>query len=1039
MADARSVGNAGGAAAETPNPLLSGLVAALQHVAIGMAVVAPDGQVVAINRAFGRMLGLERDDPLPADVLAIVDPAGRADDANAWSLLAAGQTASCEREQRFACQDGEHRWGNVAVSALRDDAGGFIGALAHIQDITAQKTAEATLRENEARLTALVEQLPVALYRQEPGAAGSFHYVSPLFEQISGLRQSDLPTSFEELLDRVHPADRSDVRAADERAGRTGQPEQIRYRLKGRNGNWVWVDNRTVLMRDADGRPLAWHGALLDITSRVRLEASLRESEMRFRRAFEDAAIGMSLGSPGASSQVCLDANAAYCRIVGRSREELVGLPFEALTHPDDVARYRGQMARLHAGEADAFETEQRYLRPDGSIVVGRLTVSAVRDEAGEILYDFGQLQDITPYKAASAALREQQDQLRKLVEHLPAALYRQDAPADGSATYVNPNFATLLDLEPDELPLGFPAFFARVHPDDRDAVSRGAARAEQTGEPMDLQYRLQRGDGEWTWVHDRSVLERDEQGRPRSWTGILLDISERKRLEASVRENEERFRSIFEDAGIGMATIDARGRILDANLAMGEFLGYSRDDLRRLAITDITHPDDVGAAIDAARRLATGETPIHAVEKRFLRSDGRAVWGDVTLNAVRDADGGFVCLIAQVQDITARKRAETALRESEARFRALVQNDPDVILILNDALRVTFVSPSARDAFGIAPEALLGPIEPALRFIHPADLERALTHFGDLRGSPGAIASAEARIKHREQGWRWFLITVANRVDDPGIDGYLFNLRDITDRKQAALALEAALETQQAAIAELQWLNQSKSRFLSTISHEFRTPLTAIIGYSEFLTANAGNPDAVAEDAAVIHREASRLNRMVDDVLLLDRVDAGRLPLQREPLDVNTLVEDVVIAFRPLTDKHQIVLSLAPDLRLLAGDHDRVHQAITNLVSNAVKYSPGGGAVTIATRNDGDAVVLSVADQGIGIAPTDLPRIFDRFERIESGIAGRISGAGLGLSIVQEIAALHGGRIWAESEPGVGSTFFLALPSADSSGAASG
>lgn len=1157
MAPARTIRNRGGPGSGI-GAVLSRLVAALQHVAIGMAVVGPDGQVVAINRAFGRMLGLERDDPLPDDVLAIVGPAERADDAAAWSLLASGSAASYEREQRFAHKDGKIRWGSVTISALRDDAGGFSGALAHIQDITAQKAAEASIRENEARLTALVEQLPVALYRQEPGAAGAFHYVSPLFEQLSGLRQSDLPANFGELLARVHPDDRAAVRAADERAGRTGEPAHVQYRLQGGNGDWVWVDNGAVLMRDDDGRPVAWHGALLDITARVRLEAALRESEMRFRRAFEDAAIGMSLGSP---DTICLDANAAYCRIVGRSREELIGLHFEVLTHPDDVETYRRQVARLHAGESDAFEIEQRYLRPDGSIVIGRLTVSAVRDETGDILYDFGQLQDITPYKAASAALREQQDRLRKLVEHLPAALYRQDAPADGSATYVNPSFAALLGLEPNELPLGFPAFFGRVHPDDREAVARAAAHAEHSGEPMDIEYRLQRGDGEWAWVHDRSVLERDPDGRPRSWTGILLDISERKRLEASlreseahlraivehvpaavyrlepgadgrftyasprfsvltglslerrdghleafftrvhpddvaavrtadvasgqtgdnfdveyrlrsddgswiwvqdrstllrdedgrplawhgimldvterkrleasVRESEERFRSIFEDAGIGMATIDSHGAIIDANQAMACFLGYPRDALRRLAIPDITHPDDLTAAVTAARRLATGESQIHAAEKRFVRADGQPVWGDVTLTAVRDADGAVLCLIAQVQDISARKDAETALRDSEARFRALVENDPDVILILSDALRVSFASPSTRDAFGAAPEELLGPIEPALRFIHPADLERALARFDELRGNHGAVASAEARIKHRDQGWRWFLITVANRVDDPGIDGYLFNLRDITDRKHAALALEAALETQLAAIAELERLNQSKSRFLSTISHEFRTPLTAIIGYSEFLTASAGDPTAVAEDAAVIHREASRLNRMVDDVLLLDRADAGRLPLQRQPLQLNDIVQDVVAAFRPLTEGHRIVLSLARDLALVDGDRDRLLQAMTNLVSNAVKYAPGGGRITIATRNDGDYVLLSVQDQGIGIAAADLPRIFDRFERIESGIAGRISGAGLGLPIVREITALHGGRVWAESEPGIGSTFSLALPAA--------
>jgi PAS domain S-box-containing protein len=1016
----------GGGAAGASGAELAGLVTALQHVAIGMAVVGADGQVIAINHAFGRMLGHERGDTLPDAVLAVVDPAEQRGDGAPWARLAAGEIASYEREQRFVRQDGVVRWGGVTISALRKDAGEFIGALAQIQDVTAQKAAEATMRENEARLVVLVEQLPVALYRQEPGAAGAFHYVSPLFEQVSGLRQDDLPTSFAELLERVHPDDRAAVRAADERARRTGEPARVQYRLRGGNGEWLWVDNRTVLMRDDGGRPLAWHGALLDITARVRLEASLRESEMRFRRAFEDAAIGMSLGSP---DLICLDANAAYCRIVGRPREELIGVPFASLTHPDDLDAYHQQMARLRAGATNAFEIEQRYPRPDGSTVIGRLTVSAVRDETGAILYDFGQLQDITPYKAASAALRESEAHLRTIVEQVPAAVYRLEPGADGRFTYASPRFAAFTGLSLERREGHLEAFFARVHPDDIAAVRAGDAHSGHTGDNFDLEYRLRSDDGTWIWVHDRATLLRDEAGHPLAWHGILLDVTERKRLEASLRESEERFRSIFEGAGIGMLMLDPRGPILDANRSISRLLGYSRDELLAMTFHDLTHLADLEAAIEAARRVASGEVDVHIFEKRWLRQDGQTVWSDVTLNPVRGSAGETLCLIAQVQDITARKAAEAAMRESEARFRALVQNDPDVILIVDDTMRATFVSPSARDVFGVPPETLLGPLAPALRFIHPADLEGALARFEGLAGRPGAVATAEVRIKRRGQDWRWFLITAANRRDAPGIDGYLLNLRDITDRKEAALALEAALDTQRTAIAELEWLNQSKSRFLSTISHEFRTPLTAIIGYSEFLVANAGDSVAVAEDAAVIHREASRLNRMVDDVLLLDRVDAGRLPLQREPLAINTLVEDVVDTFRPLTERHQVVLALADDLHAVEGDRDRMLQAITNLVSNAVKYSPGGGEITIATRNHGDEVLLTVQDQGLGIAPADLPRVFDRFERVESGNAGRIWGTGLGLSIVREIAALHGGRVWVESEPGIGSTFFLSLP----------
>jgi signal transduction histidine kinase len=198
--------------------------------------------------------------------------------------------------------------------------------------------------------------------------------------------------------------------------------------------------------------------------------------------------------------------------------------------------------------------------------------------------------------------------------------------------------------------------------------------------------------------------------------------------------------------------------------------------------------------------------------------------------------------------------------------------------------------------------------------------------------------------------------------------------------------------------------------------------------------TLAAGEPNpALTEDAAVIYRDASRLNRLVDDILFVDRVDAGHMSLKMISVDINALIRDVVATFRPLTDSHRFPLDLDPSLRPIDGDRDRLAQAITNLVSNAVKYSPAGGTVAITTRNDGDDVVISVRDEGIGVAKEDLSRIFDRFERVETGIAGRIAGTGLGLSIVQEIASLHGGRLWADSELGLGSTFHLAIPASAS------
>jgi PAS domain S-box-containing protein len=886
----------------------------------------------------------------------------------------------------------------------------------------------------------------------------------------------------------------------------------------------------------------------------ARLELSLRDSETRFRRAFEDAAIGMSLGNREA---FCVEANAAYCRILGRPRAEIVGHAFAEFTHPDDYATYTRQHARLIAGEVESYELEKRYLRPDGSVVVGLLTCSAVRDDSGAFLYDIGQLQDITARKTAEAALRESDARLEALLTHLPAALYRQDAPGDGSATYVSPSFATMLGLDPADFPLGFSAFFDRIHPDDRARALRDAAVSEETGAPFDLEYRLRRADGGWIWVHDRSAIERDAAGRPVAWTGVILDVTERKQLEAALREHETqlrsiveqlpaaiyhyaaapvsrytfatsrfealaglplgpegmaleeyfarihpddigfvreldelvartgqpydaryrmcgpagqwrwvhdravlerdergapvawhgvllditaekelegsldeseaRFRSIFEGAGIGMALSAPDGTILVANPAMGRFLGYAPDELTGVRIDDITHPDDRPAQEALRRRLHAGEIDAYMLEKRYLRRDGSTAWGLINATPIRDDTGAPRAVIGQIQDITSRKETEAALRESEARFRALVQHDPDVTVVVNAERQIVYVSPAAMAALGAPPEELLGPEEEAYRYVHPHDLDAAVALFDRVADVPGASASVETRLWHHQRGWLWFQISVANLLADPGVRGYLFKLRDVTERKQSELATQTALETQQMAIAELERLNQSKTRFLATISHEFRTPLTAIIGFSELLAAGAD--PAAAEDAAIIHREASRLNRMVDDVLLIERLEAGRLVLARQPLDLNAVVRDVVEACRPLAAGHRFTLALDPALRPVSGDPDRLAQALTNLVGNAIKYSAPGSTVTLTSRNDGDEVEIAVRDEGVGIAPEDVERIFDRFERVERGIAGRVAGTGLGLAIAQEIAHLHHGRLAVESEPGFGSTFFLRLP----------
>lgn len=244
---------------------------------------------------------------------------------------------------------------------------------------------------------------------------------------------------------------------------------------------------------------------------------------------------------------------------------------------------------------------------------------------------------------------------------------------------------------------------------------------------------------------------------------------------------------------------------------------------------------------------------------------------------------------------------------------------------------------------------------------------------------------------------------------------------------------LAAALQETRRQAAELQRLDRAKSDFVSMVAHEFRTPLTGIQGFSEILRDYDLSLEEIREYAGDINNDARRLTRMINAQLDLDRMTSGRVELHREPVDLDALVTDLVDHLAQLSPDHAIRLDLGGDLPAVDGDRDRLIQVASNLIANAVKYAPGGGVVTVATRNLGEAVELAVSDTGVGIAPDDLERVFQPYTRVEHPDVAHIGGTGLGLPIVRQIVGLHGGRVWAESVPGAGSTFRVRLPACPS------
>lgn len=299
----------------------------------------------------------------------------------------------------------------------------------------------------------------------------------------------------------------------------------------------------------------------------------------------------------------------------------------------------------------------------------------------------------------------------------------------------------------------------------------------------------------------------------------------------------------------------------------------------------------------------------------------------------------------------------------------------------------------------------------------------------GAIAGTHAAGQQAAVSVPLVRQGKPIGAITI--RSYDPGVrftddDGRLLTL--FADLAVAALTAAEAFAQQRAAVEELERLSKAKSDFISIVSHEFRTPLTGIQGFSEMIRDEDLPVAEMKEYAADINKDALRLNRMITDMLDLDRMESGRMQLYREPVDLGEIIRDVMDRVRPNAPQHPITLQLEP-LPRLSADRDKLTQVLTNLLSNAVKYSPDGGPIVITAREDGRVVHVSVKDRGLGIPADALEKVFERYSRIETGVTRHIQGTGLGLPIVRQIVDMHGGRAWVESTLGAGSDFQFTLP----------
>jgi PAS domain S-box-containing protein len=369
---------------------------------------------------------------------------------------------------------------------------------------------------------------------------------------------------------------------------------------------------------------------------------------------------------------------------------------------------------------------------------------------------------------------------------------------------------------------------------------------------------------------------------------------------------------------------------------------------------------------------------------------------------------------------LTKSRRTEAQLREQSSLLNQVVGHAPAGLARVSRELRVIDANPRLCALFQAPTPVIVG--SGLSDYIPEADIAKV---FGSIPALSNDIETIEAagEITRASGGKVWVQWSATPVRNSRGwIEYYIAMFEDITSEHEAEAAALANL-------ASLERLSKLKSEFVTMVSHEFRTALTGIQGYSEVMRDDTVTPDEVKEFAGDINSDAVRLSKMITEMLDLDRMEAGRMKLNLGQVDINSLLSDAAARARVSSSKHIITVLLGSGMPALVGDSDRLFQVITNLMTNAIKYSPNGGEIVLSSSLDGGNVKVGVRDHGPGIPAEFIDRLFGRYERYEGNAKNQVIGTGLGLAIARQIVEMHKGRIWVESKLGDGSEFLFTIP----------
>lgn len=489
------------------------------------------------------------------------------------------------------------------------------------------------------------------------------------------------------------------------------------------------------------------------------------------------------------------------------------------------------------------------------------------------------------------------------------------------------------------------------------------------------------------------------------------------------LKEREERFRSAFENSGVAKTITNFDGTFIKANKAFCKMVGYSENELLKINILSITHPDDVDKNLKIVKSLLKIPEQARHFEKRYIHKNGSIIWASVSAIILHDKIKNYSYLTSEVQDITERKLAIDALQKSEQKFYKAFMNIPDGISItrLSDG-KIIEVNDSFLEKLGFTRQEIIGKTTLELNlWINPEDRIK----YADAIAKEGGVKNFE--ITWRRKNGKFISLLCAANMIEINSENYILSVgQDISGKKLTEQKLIEAKE-------KAEEMNRMKASFLSNMSHELRTPMTGILGIAEILRNEITNPDILMLVSS-LQNSGKRLHETLNLIMDLSHIESGKLEIHKSNVNLFELAEGSIEVHKLFASKKNITLDLFVNQhdKIIFFDEQIFREIISNLVNNAIKYTKAGDVSVFVNLDliDGkNFIVIKVQDTGIGIPEDKLPYIFDEFRQVSEGYNRMFEGSGLGLTVTKKFVEALNGSITVESTEGKGTTFTVKLP----------